>query len=143
MKKLRALLALTALLGLALFAPACKKDEPKPAPVVAPVKEKAPKAADKAAEAKAAADKAAAEKKAAEAKLAAKPKAADASKEKLAAAYADIYCAQITGKPEDVLAAYKRHGFENLDDWTRAWRSSSKDVEWVKQVMTDAKKACP
>jgi nucleoid-associated protein YgaU len=64
-------------------------------------------------------------------------------KTKLAAAYADIYCAQIAGKPEAVLDAYKRHGYENLEDWSRAWRSAAKDVDWVKSVMTDAKNACP
>ncbi len=64
-------------------------------------------------------------------------------KTKLSAAYADIYCAQIAGKPEAVLEAYKRHGYENLEDWSRGWRLAAKDVEWVKGVMTDAKNACP
>ncbi len=150
MKKLHALTALVALLGLCLFAIGCGKDAAKPAaeaPAKVEKKAEATPAADKAgAEKKAAADKAAAEKaEAAEAakKIAAKPVSEDKKKEKLAAAYADIYCAQITGKPEDVLAAYKRHGYENIDDWTRAWRGLSRDIEWVKQVMTDAKKACP
>jgi hypothetical protein len=143
MKKLHSLLALTALLGLSLFAAGCGKDaakapEAKKPKVEATVKAETTKAADEA--------KAKAEAKAEAAKKAApvaKPVSADERKEKLAAAYADVYCAQITGKAEDVLAAYKRHGFENLDDWTRAWRAASKDVDWVKQVMSDAKKACP
>ena len=153
MKKLNSLLALTALLGLFLFAAGCGKDatkdaakdpEAKKPKVEAPVKgeavqDNAAKAADEAKAKADAAAKAEAEKKA----LAAKSVSPDERKEKLAAAYADVYCAQITGKPEDVLAAYKRHGFENLDDWTRAWRAASKDVDWVKQVMSDAKKACP
>jgi type IV secretory pathway VirB10-like protein len=64
-------------------------------------------------------------------------------KAKLSAAYADVYCAQISGKPEAVLEAYKRHGYENLEDWSRAWRAAAKDVDWVKAVMTDARNACP
>ena len=74
-----------------------------------------------------------------------KPKAqpAKALREKVRQAYIDIYCAQIKGKQDEVLAAYKRHGYEDMSAWSKAWRKAAKDLDWVKTVMEDAKKACP
>lgn len=132
-------------LVLALALAGCAKEAPK---AEAPASAKATAGEPKAEAPKAEAPKPAEPAAPAEAAKPAEAPAAAAVpseelKTKLAAAYADVYCAQLAGKPEAVLDAYKRHGYENLDDWSRAWRTAAKDVDWVKSVMTDAKNACP
>jgi hypothetical protein len=125
-------------LAFALALVGCSKEEPK----AEPPKAEAPKPAEPAPAAPAAEAPKPAE--AAPAEAPASPVVpSEELKAKLSAAYADIYCAQIAGKPEAVMEAYKRHGYENLEDWSRGWRLAAKDVEWVKGVMTDAKNACP
>jgi len=132
---------------IALALAGCKKEEPASAEATAgKPKAEAPQAEASKVEAPKPAEAAPAQ-PAEAAKPAEAPAAAavpsEELKTKLSAAYADIYCAQIAGKPEAVLDAYKRHGYENVEDWSRAWRTAAKDVDWVKAVMTDAKNACP
>jgi hypothetical protein len=129
------LLFVTAALALS----GCGKDKPAQAP------KPAPKAAEPA-KPEASPEAKPAEAKPAEAKpVEEKPKAqpGKALREKVRQAYIDIYCAQIKGKKEEVLAAYKRNGYEDMSAWSKAWRKASKDLDWVKTVMEDAKKACP
>jgi hypothetical protein len=119
----------------------CKKAE---APAEQPAPPAPPKVEAPAQPAAAPAEKPAEQPAAAPAEQPAAPAEQPApDKDKIKAAYAEVYCAQLKGDSQAVLEAYKKNGFETVDAWTTAWKAASQDVEFARAVMEFAKNQCP
>ncbi len=64
------------------------------------------------------------------------------SKDALAKAYVEIYCAQRRGKTRELYAIYERHGFAEPLAWRRAWDAAATDSQWVADLTKRALDAC-
>jgi len=65
------------------------------------------------------------------------------TRDKLAKAYLEIYCAQRKKETEKLLEIYTRHGFEDPKAWTKSWTEAASDHAWVAQITQDAIRTCP
>lgn len=64
------------------------------------------------------------------------------SRDGLATAYIEIYCAQRRGKTRELYAIYERHGFAEPLAWRRAWDAAATDSQWVADLTKRALDAC-
>ena len=65
------------------------------------------------------------------------------TKEILANAYVEIYCARQSGRTEGVFELFKKYGFDNPQQWGTAWKTAAKDTVWIAKLNQRATALCP
>jgi hypothetical protein len=65
------------------------------------------------------------------------------TKELLATAYVEIYCARQAGGTEAVFNLFKKYGFDSPAQWGTAWKKVATDKEWIIKLNQRAVALCP
>jgi len=65
------------------------------------------------------------------------------TKELLATAYVEIYCARQKGRAEAVFELFKKYGFDSPSQWGTAWKKAATDKEWILKLNQRAVALCP
>lgn len=115
----------------------CKKEEPKPESSPAVEATKPEEKAETPTEPPPAAEPEATPKPTEEV-AAEKPNAGN-KKDKLATAFAELYCAQRRNDATNLLELYKKHGFESPAVFSKEWdKTATDDSEWAETVVSGA-----
>ena len=64
------------------------------------------------------------------------------TKERLEAAYVEIFCAKKKGNAAEVFKIFKKYGFSEPKHWTKIWKAATKDEVWVAKLHQRAINAC-